>query len=236
MAILCGIDIETTGTDPKKDKIIEVGMVLWEADKKAILSAISFLVDDDISSQQLPSDISHLTGIDSDMLITSGRSKERAAKTIALWMSNSNYIVAHNTDFEKEFLAELGDFPAQEWIDTMVDLPYKPTKGSGSLSDITLKHGLFNPMPHRALTDVIVMMQLLGQYDFLDVHKLATAPSQRAEIRFGFDKTRQKNDAVKAIGFHWDGDAKCWHRKVRNFESETVFRQATAAGFEVTWQ
>jgi oligoribonuclease (3'-5' exoribonuclease) len=39
---LLGIDLETTGLDVTKDRIIEIGMVLWETDTQTPIIVDSF--------------------------------------------------------------------------------------------------------------------------------------------------------------------------------------------------
>ena len=61
MALILGIDVETTGFDEKTDEIIEVGMVLWHWDKKKPVLMANHLINPSIG---IPDEITELTGID----------------------------------------------------------------------------------------------------------------------------------------------------------------------------
>ena len=100
MALLLGIDLETTGLDPQKDKIIEVGWTLFDSNGYKCLRAKSSLV---YLGLQLSKEIEALTGITSEMLDSSG-----VELSTAFSCPSFDYFVAHNASFEKSFLKANG--------------------------------------------------------------------------------------------------------------------------------
>ena len=88
-----------------------------------------------------------------------------------------------------------GHYPGeQETLDRILALHKKPYKGkrltcgkiAGVLNDEKIKtrslpylaadHGFLNPFPHRALFDVMTMIQIAGMYDINEILKYADSP------------------------------------------------------------
>lgn len=233
MAILLGIDLETTGLDPETSDIIEVGVVLWDTRGNNPLEMMSMLViGDDLVAPHVPDDITALTGITQTQLEEHGHPISTVVTLIDSMVGQVDYWVAHNAPFEKSFLPKL--YPAAldaMWVDTKTDLPYKGAKGKGSLSEIAMNHGIFNPMPHRALPDTLAMMQVLAQYPFEEVEIYANAPTRNLVIRFPYDATGEKNKVVKSLGYYWNPDGKYWHKPVKEFFVDEELGNAHAHGF-----
>lgn len=229
MTVLLGLDLETTGLDPQTDAVIEFGYALVQVDESGshrLIQASSVLIK---PPGDIPEEITALTGISSPMLSPISYTTDAMLKVLR--SHSVHYFVAHNADFERGFLSALGfEFP--NWIDTRYDLPYPPGKGSGSLSDICMGHGVFNPMPHRALTDTLAMMQLMAKYPFAEVERLANAASLTLEVIFPYDATGQKQAAVKALGYHWDGLNKRWLKKIKDLHLDAAVAEAEAKGFK----
>ena len=222
MPLLVGIDLETTGLDPQIDSIIEVGMVLWDTESCGLLKAFSSLVMPEFA---IPAEVTHLTGIDQHMTMQSAGS---AIAYLQRLCEGAVYMVAHNADFEKSFLKKHG-FTFPRWIDTKTDLPYPPSKGEGPLNSILMNHGLFNPMPHRALTDALAMMQLLSLYDFREVERLALAENIKIGVSFGYDKDMV--DGIKARGYHWVAEGKFWRKSFKDFQVNTELEKLADLGY-----
>lgn len=154
------VDIETTGTDPKHDRIIQFGCVLIEDD--AIVSRLSIDINPD---RQIPNQIRTLTGI------TNQRVKEAPYfEDVALTIYNllaDTVFVAHNIYFDYPFLnSELKrcgmpelDIPG---IDT-VELAqiFLPTSLSFRLGYLAEELELVHENPHQADSDAEVTAQLL---------------------------------------------------------------------------
>lgn len=230
MAILLGIDLETTGLDPKNDQIVEVGCVLWHTCTHTLLNCYSVFVKTD---KLIPTDVSAINGITNDML-EYGFEKPDFISALCQGVEQADYLVAHNAEFEKSFLMEAG-LPfivhAKPWVDTKIDIPYQAGKGKGTLNDIAMCHGVFNPMPHRALSDTITMLQVLSKYDFTEVERYAQAPNVTLSIKFPYDETGAKNKAVKSLGYYWKSETKTWERNFKEFQVEAALKEARDIGF-----
>jgi DNA polymerase III epsilon subunit family exonuclease len=91
------IDVETTGLDPKTDRIIEVGAVRF-TDGKAFAEYSSFVNPD----AQLPRHITHLTGIQNQDVVDAPRFEEIAG-TLLDFIAGMP-LCGHQIDFDLNFL------------------------------------------------------------------------------------------------------------------------------------
>jgi DNA polymerase-3 subunit epsilon len=232
MAILLGLDLETTGLDPDTDDIIEIGFVVWNAVKHTPVCSYSALTK---GAVPIPETIASLTGIDDANRHHGGVELGTAINALAHWANRADYFVAHNAAFEQSFLNNrLALGVSIPWIDTMTDLPYPSTKGKGSLSEICMNHGIFNPMPHRALPDAFAMMQLLAKYPFDEVERTAKIPSIKIMAVSSFDQ----KDVVKAQGFYWNPGTeqmpdKCWWKSIKENRLDEEVGIAQQHGYSI---
>ncbi|MDU5508929.1 helicase C-terminal domain-containing protein [Enterococcus gilvus] len=158
------VDIETTGTDPKTDRIIQFGCVLIENGK--IVTHFSTDINPD---QNIPAQIQTLTGI------TNQRTRkapyfEDVAQTITNLLEDTIF-VAHNIHFDYPFLSnelERCGMPPLTipGIDT-VELAqvFMPTSLSFRLKDLAEELHLVHENPHQADSDADVTAQLLLYLD-----------------------------------------------------------------------
>lgn len=154
------VDIETTGTDPKSDRIIQFGCVLIEDD--AIVSRLSIDINPD---RQIPNQIRTLTGI------TNKRVKEAPYfEDVALTIYNlltDTVFVAHNIYFDYPFLnheLKRCGLPELEisGIDTVeLSQIFLPTSLSFRLGYLAQELALTHENPHQADSDAEVTAQLL---------------------------------------------------------------------------
>ena len=96
-AVYCVVDLETTGTRPSRDRIVEIGAVRIEA--LEIDGTFERLVDPGVP---LPRAISRLTGIESRDL--RGRGPVGPALDAFLEFAGDAVLVAHNARFDTAFL------------------------------------------------------------------------------------------------------------------------------------
>ena len=154
------VDIETTGTDPKTDRIIQFGCVLIEDGK--IVTHFSTDINPD---QPIPAQIQTLTGI-TNQRIKRAPYFEDVAQTITNLLADTIF-VAHNIHFDYPFLSnelERCGMPPLTipGIDT-VELAqvFMPTTLSFRLKDLAEELHLVHENPHQADSDADVTAQLL---------------------------------------------------------------------------
>ncbi|MTD38048.1 DNA polymerase III subunit epsilon [Erwinia sp. CPCC 100877] len=154
------VDIETTGTDPGVDRIIQFGCVLVQ--DGAIISRFTTDIN---PNQAISKQIQHLTGI-SNAQVQKAPYFEDVALTIYNLLADTIF-VAHNIYFDYTFLSrELVRCGAPKLsipgIDT-VELAqiFLPTEKSFRLSDLSESLGLVHDNPHQADSDAQVTAELL---------------------------------------------------------------------------
>lgn len=154
------VDIETTGTDPKTDRIIQFGCVLVENGEIVSRFATDINPDQKISSQ-----IQHLTGI-SNQRVAKAPYFEDVAVTIANFLSDTIF-VAHNIYFDYTFLSnELVRCGLPELTSPGIDTVelaqiFMPTALSFRLKDLAEELAFSHKNPHQADSDAEVTAELL---------------------------------------------------------------------------
>lgn len=205
------IDTETTGLDPRTDKLLEVGAVLYSLKHGAVIHSASVLVNNWARDLDPASEKIH--GIPLDMLHL-GHSQEFAERIIRNVVTDADAFVAHNADFDRAWL-ELDLTESKPWICTCNDITWPNAGDSRKLVDIALANGVGVVDAHRALTDCLTIARVLTRLhkDGVDLEALL-APGLRPKSTYvslaGFDE----KDVVKANGFRWAPEAKAWWRKM----------------------
>jgi DNA polymerase-3 subunit epsilon len=152
------IDFETSGLNPKHDRVIEIAAA--RCYKGEVASMFSTLLT---FNGSLPRKITELTGITTDQL--AGGMDEITAFKILNRMIGDNVIVAHNAAFDLSFLHHTltrlaGRSFKNDFIDTLTICRDRHTyphtlKDMCDRYDVTLTNG------HRAEYDVIACYELL---------------------------------------------------------------------------
>ena len=235
MAILLGIDLETTGIEPHLGHIIEVGVALYDTETKMLFNEISLLVNDGFvnptdNSEIISENIHYLTGIHPKTLMEQGGTLVKAFDFVNRLALKADYIVAHNADFEIQWIKHhLPDSPLlnKPLIDTMTDLPYSRHQKHKDLERLCLKHNVFYPHAHRALHDVVAMMDVLKCYHFNKVIERFCSPSVNLQAMVSFEE----KDLAKAIGYGFNPQNKTWTKTVKELDVQAELERATLAGF-----
>ena len=229
--IILGIDLETTGLDTKNDRITEIGYCLWDTDKHKPVSVVNQYMWED-GYPELTKEIIELTGIEPSYLENFGRSPKRCLCELDYHLKYADYIVAHNGNrFDKpilmnEYERQGLEPPAVKWLDTTVDIEYPtPTR---KLVHLAAEHNFVNPFAHRAIFDVLTMLNVVSNYNFNKIVENSTAPKIKimAVVAKPFGKTEEQGKREVAIakenGFRWDGANKIWVKTIfaRDLEKE----------------
>jgi len=148
------LDLETTGFNPKKDKIIEFGAIKFDMDGNS--ETLQFLVHPGIT---LPQIITHITGI-TDKDLEGAPSIEEKIEEIKEFIGDLP-IIGHNITFDTNFL-EANNVPIKNPLYDTCQLTsiLLPGLKSYSLEILTTELNLKHEEKHRALDDAIAAKEL----------------------------------------------------------------------------
>jgi DNA polymerase III subunit epsilon len=159
-APLAFVDLEMTGLDPSKDRVVEVCIERWIGDRK---------IDEAVSLVRPPSGVSgaaHVHGLDEAALAEAPPFEALAAGLSRLL--DGSVLVAHAAAWDVRFLtAEMDRAHVQLsipfYLDTLVLARRSFALQSYSLSSLALSLGIDRGQAHRAASDVRVMRQLFAR-------------------------------------------------------------------------
>lgn len=165
------LDIETTGLDPKKNAIIEIGLAKY--DGKEIINTWESLIN---PAQPVPDAITQLTGITNEDV--------RKAPPISAVIQNvSDFIgdlpiIGHNISFDISFISNHINLSQNSAIDTFeLTSVLMPSATRYSLVSLVEELQIEVPSHHRALDDAVaslkVFLEMLKKADTLPVHLIA---------------------------------------------------------------
>lgn len=168
LGLWAAIDIETSGVDPFKDSIIDVGFYQFKGlqlvDK--FESLIRYPMKAAFAQETLKplsQFIQKLTGITPSMLKRAPTWEEVQSRLSAL---EGHHLIAHNSDFEKSFLSSWIEKASFE--DSLLYLAVaNPDRTSLSLENFLLDWSLAQKEEHRGLSDARDMLRvmLLSQFE-----------------------------------------------------------------------
>src|SRR3989344_8837802 len=157
--ILCSLDIETSGFDPLKDEILEVGFVFFEISSKCIK------ITEEYSQvfkpvREVPAKIFGLTGISQRELDEAPKFSEQ--RDFIQDKLKDAVIVGHNVIFDIKFLESVGIKFSGKIVDTL-DLAQfiLPTHHSYNLENLMHTFIILHKDAHRALADCKAALQVL---------------------------------------------------------------------------
>lgn len=219
------IDLETTGLQAGKDKIIEIGLVQFRYEKTTgevtrILAREDFLQDPGIP---LPAMIKDLTGLTDEMLKGQQINKKRVNELF----KNCGLVIAHNASFDRGFLHK--DFPVSDdcfWACSKEDIDWRE-KGFSCrvLQHLCNDHGFYYE-GHRAEIDCMSLLKLVniknkdGKTTYLN--DLINAAFQKEFILFADGAPFESKDILKNAFFRWDAINKVWSKKIKEGDIEEM--------------
>jgi len=233
--VVGGLDFETSGRDPKVHSVVEAGLVLWDTELRRPVRSEGFLVYDPEAVWE--EGAVAVNGITQERCNLYGLPAKDALGRVVGFYQQADVLCAHNgTAFDRPFYenwgermgrAEPGD-QGKVWIDTMVDIPY-PKEWSVKLKYLAAEHGILHYRAHGALSDAMVMLEILDRWLLEQVLESARSPTITVRALVSYDD----RDKAKALGYHWRPIERWWVKPVKAFRLEDEEAEAVKAGFAI---
>lgn len=217
---ICGVDLETANleTDPEKNRILEIGAVLFDVVLQKPLEIHNVLIKP-YNDIPIDPDGARKHGITDEVLEAVGLPLLIASNAAIGQRIVPDAFMAHNASFDKPLLMSAGlssPYAGIPWIDTMYDIPFPDDIKTRNLTHLAAEHGFVNPFPHRAASDVLTMVRIAAHYladeDAVDaVMESAMSPVVDVIAVVNYDN-RQK---AKDHKFMWDPTRKEWYKRIK---------------------
>ena len=212
------VDTETTGTDPSRDKVIELAIVVVEycAERGILGRALGAYDGLEDPGMPIPASATAIHGITDEMV--KGQRLDEAA--IAQLMNGVEFVIAHNAGFDRKMLeARLPGFAELPWACSFREVAWAEAGiESGKLEYIAYRCGFFYE-GHRADIDCRALLEVLqkplgesGSTAFQRVLESVSEPSYRVWATGSAFETK---DVLKRRGHYWNAEKRCWNREVR---------------------
>lgn len=240
--IVLALDTESTGLDVLKDRIIEIGAILYDTEAKQPLRLYDRFIRP--SGEPLPAGFTSPTGIRGEWLIAHGVSLPDAMGEIQRMIAAmpDPIVIGHNiinydkplilTELAREQIIGHGIETAHV-LDTRQDLPLEQEPSSRKLIHMLAELAkCVNPYEHRALFDAAGCLKLIDLFPFEKILENSKQPlvTLRALVTYQMEKERQ---GAKELRYNWNGEKKVWTKQVRENAVERETAAAAGKGFNV---
>jgi DNA polymerase-3 subunit epsilon len=203
------VDTETTGLDPDRDQIIEIGLLEFavEGDSAPVVTRTYSALSD--PGFEVSAEVTKVTGLEPRHLA----GQEIAWDLVRSMFAKASLIVAHNADFDRAFLERSGrlDGLSLHWACSMRHIDWKRNGyNTQSLNYLAADHGFVNPFAHRALFDCATTFRLITPY----LQELIARSYEREFLMKATGSPFESKDALRTRGYRWNPEERCWGRVV----------------------
>ena len=246
------VDLETTGGIPKRDKITEIGIVLFDGTQ--IVEKFESLVN---PQRTIPPHITRITGITNEMIEDAPKFFEIAKKVIEI--TEGSIFVAHNVRFDYQFLREefksLGfTFTRRNLCTVKLSRKAFPGLKSYSLGNLIRYFKIEVANRHRAYDDAwattIILKKIFeNQNSTSEIKDLVNASLKLTKLPNGL-KPEDIDVLPEACGVYYFSDSSnqiCYIGKSKNIKervkqhfgkqtkkTDRMFKEVTQISFEIT--
>jgi DNA polymerase-3 subunit epsilon len=224
-ALAAIVDTETTGTEYGQDRIVELGLIVFEYDPDTgevgrILKRLDALED---PGMPIPAQATAVHGI-TDAMVAGQRIDEAGVESV---LESVDLVIAHNASFDRPFLEDrLPPFADLRWGCSLKQVDWQALgAGSAKLDYLAYRCGVFHEA-HRARNDCEVLLHVLQ-------HRYA--PDQRTPLQSLLEAAAMKGfrlgalgapfemrGALRERGYRWDAERRLWSREVLGDEAARI--------------
>ena len=218
---VCIIDLETSGLDPERDKIIELSLMMVFVDNGGnVIGHFGPLSWKEDPGVPLEPEITMITGL-SNHHLTGHRINDRM---VVGMLERADLLCAHNAQFEIVWLERrYPSVAGKPWACSMRDLPWLKLGFDGrAQAALLMQHGWFS-QAHRAAADVWSLFCLLGETQTgwlkgpsrTHFQRLIEAVDRNTVMVEARDAPFRAKDALKRRGYSWHaGPPKFWRKEL----------------------
>lgn len=206
------VDVEATGLDTARDKIIELGLVAFEYDAATgmVYRVLDSYAGFEDPGKPLTQIVRQITGI-SDQMLT-GRKLDD--DEINAWIDKADIIIAHNAAFDRQMMERrLPACTKANWACTMFDIDWAAEDIlSLKLDYIAFRLGYFFD-GHRAVNDAQATLHLLTKglpvSGKLAMVELLTRAREKSRRFFAVNAPFGMKDVLRERGYRWLPEFAC---------------------------
>jgi len=160
------VDVETTGLDPLKDEILELGALLFSYNRKTRLSI--GIKETYVGLREptipIPASSSRVHGLK----IKDVQGKSLDDEKILQLFNNADFLIAHNASFDRKFIQKMyPEVGKKNWYCSMNGIKWKNYgHSSKGLQNLLVDHKIKVENSHRGLDDAIAVYYLLQQMNY----------------------------------------------------------------------
>ena len=197
------LDTETTSLEPPPvGRAIEVAVMLFDVQHAQRVTSYSSLIRGTSNEAQ------DINGIPPEMLFDAAE-PELVWQAVRWIISPAQVIVAHNSEFDRQFVPDLG----KHWVCSENDIQWPGRARGGSLVHLALSLGLGVASAHSAMADVDTLARILTRFVELGNNlEAALHHAMRPKVLCHSLAPYAQKDIVKAAGFRWNSEDKVWWR------------------------
>jgi len=207
------LDTETTGLNATSDKIIELGIVVFEYSPETgqayrVLEVFNELEDPGMPIPPESTKVHNIT----DTMVAGKRIDDVAVKAL---MKDVSIVIAHNANFDRGFIESRFPFFADKsWACSLAQVPWKSEGfGSAGLEFLAYRFG-FHFGGHRASVDCQALLEVLQSELPVSggkVMKALLANARANEIKvWALNAPFDQKDKLKGRGYRWEAERKTW--------------------------
>src|ERR1039458_5331992 len=208
------IDTETTGMDSKVDRIIEIGIVVFEyaAETGEVGPVVGHLSALEDPGRPIPPEAIAIHHITDEMV----RGKRFDDTAVAQLLEGVSLVIAHNAKFDRPFLeARFPLFMKMPWACSIRDVGWRESGYASSALEFLAYRTRFFYDGHRAGIDCRALLAVLAR----PVGSTTDAPAFKALLDHAREKTFklfalnspfESKDLLKGRGYRWEPDGKVW--------------------------
>jgi len=204
------LDVETTGLLVPQDKIIELGLVVFEySDDGRLFKILEEFSQYQDPGRTIPPEIIELTGITDAMV----KGKQLDKQKVFDYFNSADLIIAHQAAFDRSQLEALwDDLPVKPWACSLQEVPWRQEGlESPKLEYLAYRYGFFYE-GHRASLDCLAGVHLLSQTlprSEERVLKVLLGNSRALSFRlWALGAPIAQKDSLRGRGYRWEGYGK----------------------------